>query len=591
MRLSTLLILTLSIPALLAADTLNYSVEFSGISDSSLVKTLRLSSELVSLRKRPPDSLSALHFRAESDIPNIKKVLYSFGYYEAQVALSYDEKYPDVVVKVSIEPGPLYTIGKVDLRIYSQNREQPVPCSAIEPKTVGLIVGSPAQAERITRSESMIAEYLANCGYPLSRITKRQMIADGEKKQLFLEIEIDAGPICHFGALAVEGLVSVSPRLIQKKMTWKRGDLFKNRLLEKTQEELINTALFSSVLFTHAPEPDSEGQLPLKLEVTESKHKSINLGASYQTYFGPGITFGWEDRNIKGMGRKLSIQADATKRTHSGTATFLLPDFYLPKQNYIWQAQALHESIIAYSQRSYNIGTRLETQLGRRFSSSLGLKLEKLYVTGSVHNGRFLLFEIPIYNRWSSANNLLNPTRGASLDYAIVPSMNIDQVQKSYYLQQVLTLSSYLPLLRENRLVLAQKITAGSILSQSLSAIPVSRRFLGGSEEDLRGYQYKTVSPLNHDHKPIGGRSALYYTVEARVRLSKTFGIVPFFDTGNVQSNQLPTYKGKWLKSIGIGARYFSFIGPFRLDVGIPLDRRKDLDPKYRIFVSIGQSF
>jgi translocation and assembly module TamA len=40
----------------------------------------------------------------------------------------------------------------------------------------------------------------------------------------------------------------------------------------------------------------------------------------------------------------------------------------------------------------------------------------------------------------------------------------------------------------------------------------------------------------------------------------------------------------------GAGIRYFTPIGPVRLDVGIPLERR-DGDASFQVYVSIGQAF
>jgi translocation and assembly module TamA len=151
-------------------------------------------------------------------------------------------------------------------------------------------------------------------------------------------------------------------------------------------------------------------------------------------------------------------------------------------------------------------------------------------------------------------------------------------------------LSGYLPLLDE-RLILAQKLTLGTIISNGIRAIPVPNRFFGGSEENLRGYKYFSVSPLEKDNKPIGGRSALFYSLEMRIRLSQSFGLVPFFDMGNVYLEQFPTFKGKWRKSQGVGLRYYSFVGPLRLDLAFPLNHRKGIDPYWWVFVSLGQAF
>jgi translocation and assembly module TamA len=121
--------------------------------------------------------------------------------------------------------------------------------------------------------------------------------------------------------------------------------------------------------------------------------------------------------------------------------------------------------------------------------------------------------------------------------------------------------------------------------------VPLPVLFLGGSEDDLRGYRYKTVSPLNEDRKPFGGRSAIFLTAEARLRVTETIGVVPFADFGTVAFEQWPQFQAKWFKSVGAGLRYFTFFGPLRFDVGFPLNRRHKVDPAFRIYASIGQTF
>ncbi|MBN9008601.1 MAG: BamA/TamA family outer membrane protein, partial [Rhizobiales bacterium] len=47
---------------------------------------------------------------------------------------------------------------------------------------------------------------------------------------------------------------------------------------------------------------------------------------------------------------------------------------------------------------------------------------------------------------------------------------------------------------------------------------------------------------------------------------------------------------GQLRYSAGLGLRYYTGIGPVRLDVAFPLNRRPD-DARYGIYVSLGQSF
>ena len=62
---------------------------------------------------------------------------------------------------------------------------------------------------------------------------------------------------------------------------------------------------------------NEQGELPITIDVAETKPRSISVGASYQTTFGAGASFEWENRNIGGMGRRFCLQADIAQRGHS----------------------------------------------------------------------------------------------------------------------------------------------------------------------------------------------------------------------------------------------------------------------------------
>lgn len=574
-------------PASLWAAGISYSVDFEGVDDPKTLKALRSASQLVALRKKYPSSINALRFRAESDVPDLVRILRAHGYLEAEVEMHLMEEGREFKVIVSIRPGPLYRIEQ--FKIICKNAQSKA-CPQLKPEEIGITIGDPADTKKILDSELCALHLLSERGYPLAVIENREIIADGKTNRVKVLITIDTGPFAYFGPTTIEGNTSVQSYLIEQQIQWCESDWYNSCLVEGTQKSLIDTGLFSSVYITHSKTLDESNLLPMKIEVCETKHKSVSLGASFQTTFGPGATFGWENRNVGGLGRKLLLQADIAQRSHSGIASYLIPNFHRMGQNYIIQAQAWHESIKPYRMQSYNFLNRFDRQVNPNFFFSIGAKVEYMIVSNSVDNGNFLLVEAPLFLRWTNVKDFLNPTSGIRLEYKGTPAVNIKDVSDFYY-SQVLTLSSYIPFWRNEFLILAQKLTIGTIFSNGIGAIPVPKRFFGGSEDNLRGYKYFTVSPLDEDDKPIGGRSAIYYSLEPRFRIWKSFGIVPFFDMGNVYLDQLPTFKGKWRKSVGIGVRYYSFFGPLRLDVAFPLNRREGIDPHWWIFVSLGQTF
>ena len=570
------------------ASCLEYAVHFIGLNDPDALETVKSASFLTTLKKKAPVSLNALRFRADSDIPDIIKALHSHGYYEATVQIRIQEEEDEVQIFVMMLPGPAYTISEFDVEVTSEGK--PLECANLQPQNLGIELGKPAITLHILEAEEKALELLGECGHPLARTENQEMIADYKTKTFAAHVKIDAGPLVKFGPTTIQGSRHVKRKLFENKIVWKTGDIYDTRLIDKTQQKLLDTGLFNSIIVAHDLEPSGNHELGMRIDATETKHHSVNVGASYETFFGPGLTFGWENRNISGLGRKLSLQGDVTARTHTGTGTFFVPDFWKIDQDYILQAQSMQESILAYHQQSYSITNRIERRIGTKYRVSIGIKEERLFVTDSVLNRPYTLLEIPLYFRWSSANHLLNATRGATLEFKTIPSINLSHGDQ-FYLYNSVVYMNYFPVIGKEFLVLAQQIMVDSIVSLNLHAVPVPKRVLGGSDQDLRGYSYHTVSPLHHGHKPIGGRSGIFYTFETRFRVSKTIGLVPFFDIGSVYLTPLPKMHEKWFKSAGLGFRYFTFLGPLRLDVAFPLDRRKHIDPLYRILFSIGQTF
>lgn len=576
-------------PLSLFAAGISYTVDFEGLEDGRALKEIKLASHLTSLKKRPPASINALRYRADSDIPTLIKVLHAHGYYEAKVNIQIHDIQGDITVVVRINPGPRYHLEAFDIHLYCASPETANNCCHISLNDAGVQLNKPAQTAAILDAELKVLQRLSECGYPLAKVENREVIVDGKTRSVRVKLDVKTGQKAEFGPTAIVGTTRVKPRFVEQKLQWKEGKEYDSRLVEETQTALLDTGLFHSVLITHEESLSSQGQIPLKVEVSETKHKSVNVGVSYQTVFGPGVTFGWANHNVGGMGRTLSFQGDITRISQTGVASYLHPNFMRIDQDMIAQAQAAHEDIFAYSMRSYNVMDRFERQFSRRLRGSLGFKGNRLYVTDSAQNGNFWLFEVPVYIRWSTSNSLLNPTRGVTLEYTGTPALNVAD-SSEFYLTQQFTGSIYNALDRKERVVFAQKLTLGFIVSNGLGATPLCNRFLGGTENDLRGYRYKSVSHFLHG-KPIGGRSAIYYTFETRFRVTETIGLVPFFDIGNVYTTQYPTLHGKWFKSTGLGFRFFTFMGPFRIDLAFPLNRRKEIDNVYKVLVSIGQMF
>ena len=91
--------------------------------------------------------------------------------------------------------------------------------------------------------------------------------------------------------------------------------------------------------------------------------------------------------------------------------------------------------------------------------------------------------------------------------------------------------------------------------------------------------------------RPDGSEPGTYAGVELRTRFAENFGIAAFLDAGTVATSVFPSFEETVLFGAGPSLRYFTPIGPLRLDLGFPLNPRHGVDAPYQVYFSIGQSF
>jgi translocation and assembly module TamA len=105
----------------------------------------------------------------------------------------------------------------------------------------------------------------------------------------------------------------------------------------------------------------------------------------------------------------------------------------------------------------------------------------------------------------------------------------------------------------------------------------------------VRGFKYQSIGPLFPDNNPIGGTSIDAGTVEFRQRLFGDFGVATFADAGQVSADNAP-FGGTLRVGMGVGLRYYTPIGPVRLDVAVPLNRPPGGD-RFEVYLGLGQAF
>ena len=119
--------------------------------------------------------------------------------------------------------------------------------------------------------------------------------------------------------------------------------------------------------------------------------------------------------------------------------------------------------------------------------------------------------------------------------------------------------------------------------------MPTSTRFFGGGGGSARGYAYRSLGP-RLGPKVIGGLGYVGASTELRQRLTQAFGLVAFADAVSVSDDALPGFGSEYFIGAGVGLRYYTALGPLRIDVATPISERNGQAP-VAVYVGLGQAF
>ncbi len=589
---------------------------------SSLEGKMKAASQLAQLAKEPPDSMLALERRARADTETALKLLHSQSYYDGKASFSMDEAASPVKVTLLLEPGPRYTLGRADVRyepapvvpesFKNRSREtgfwglerEVLPPPSFPASLPGVNVGQPVTADAMLAAVDALPERFRREGYPLAKVADARYALNREARTLNADILVRTGPPALMGAIRVHGAQDVNAEYLQRLTPWTPGDEpWDSELLDDYANTLRGLGLFRSVEAAPAAaelEKSGEGDgvpvLPADITVAEAPFRSISGSARYDTDTGLGLEGVWEHRNLFHNGEKLTVTAPLATEIQGIKAAFEKPAFLVREQRLLAAASALREDTSAYRKMAGNASAGLDRKLARQWWGGVGVFME----SGSLKDNEnsehpYGVFSPRVSLRRDSRNNVLNPSSGSEMEIKLTPFGGFYQESFSAMAGSLAASVYYAPMRDktgrpDDRLVLAGRVEGGAMAGSPLHSIPSSMRYYAGGAGSVRGYAYQALGPRDSKDDPLGGRSYQIVNLEARFKVTENIGLVPFLDGGMVYTDEFPRIIGDMDWGVGLGLRYYTPIGPVRLDVATPL-RRIDGDPPVQVYISIGQSF
>ena len=606
-----------------AADPQPYRVEIASVGEGEIDSAVKATSDLLSLRKTAPVSPFGLIARARSDVDRLKTALESFGYYQSGVTIKIDgtpvsnpiladmlsalPKGQEAQVAIGFTLGPLYHLRRIDI-----DGDLPEEVR----NSLGLTPDQPAVAATVLAGGARLLNALQERGYAFAKVDPPVAYEAADAPVLDVRFPVEMGPKVNIGAVRIEGLKRVHEPMLRARLRLHTGDSDSASAVERARRDLLALGVFGQVSLTVGTAVDDTGGVPVTFQVRERPRHAVAVKAAFSSDLGGSGGVTWTDRNVFGNAEQLSLAASVINLGGSNTtgvgydtsAKFTMPDFGRRDQSLQFTVGALKQSLQAYEQVARTSTVTLTRKISSFWSASIGGATTDEQITiPKLPTQNYTLFALPLnvaLDSTSLASPLEDPRRGFRASLNIAPTFALGHPNATFIISQVkvatyFDLNHFLPT-DPGRTLLAARVLAGRAAGAGETSLPPDQRFYAGGSDTVRGYAYQSVGPKYPANSPdaglpIGGTAIEAGSLELRQRFGTSLGAAVFVDAGQVSAS-LNAVPNEFRIGVGAGIRYFTPIGPIRLDVAVPTtraagDRLTRGYAAFEVYIGLGQAF
>ncbi|MBZ5509178.1 MAG: outer membrane protein assembly factor BamA [Acidobacteriia bacterium] len=360
---------------------------------------------------------------------------------------------------------------------------------------------------------------------------------DDEKKEITLNVEVEEGKPYFVRRIEFQGNTTTRDRVIRRELLVQEGQVFNSRLWDISVLRLNQLNYFDAL----KPEDDTErklntqdGTVDLTVKVREKGKNSIGLTGGVSGLEGSFIGLNYETNNFLGLGETLQVQANVGSLSRVLLFGFTEPYMFDRPLTLGFTVYSRRFDFNQARQASINAGQNLNlpqsvlNQLLNYNQSSTGFTASSSYLLGHSFKRVGLTYSLDTttINTFSDASRNLFQTlnfRNISgpdalkgiITSSITPSLSFSTIDspvrphrgKSLYLSSeiaglggnvkfyrpLVAFTQWKPLYHQN--TLGVRLQASFINGFGGSEAPPYQRFYMGGENDLRGFDVRTVSP------------------------------------------------------------------------------------------------
>ena len=542
----------------------------------------------------PRDVLAA----ARADYARLVNALYGEGYYGGVVRIEVDGReaaqYSPFAaparigsIAVEVDPGPRFSFGDVAV----------TPLAPGSTGTAGLRPGEPALSTEVQVAVNAAISGWREAGRAKAQVSGQSVTADHRSQTLDADVRLAPGPLVHIGALVQTTPSAVRAERVQRIAGLPTGEIYAPDKVERAAERLRRTGAFASVATTEAETLGPGDTMDVGLALADEQPRRFGFGAELASLEGLTLSGFWLHRNIFGGAERLRFDGEVSgiDGTLDGldaaaSARLDIPAAFGTDNDAFVFLEGSYLDEPGYLLYGGGGGAGVHRIFTPELEGEAGLAYHYHVTEDDLGTRRYSLLSLPASLTWDRRDNLLDPTAGSYVMAEAQPFYEFNG--ETLGARATLDARAYRGF-SDGRLVFAARAQVGYVAAPSATDVPSDFLFYSGGGGTVRGFPYQSMGVDLGGGDQIGGRAFLGGSAELRYKATDSIGFVAFADAGHVGADSFLD-GSDWQVGAGAGLRYYTGLGPIRLDVAVPVSGPgASLDTIWdaQLYLGIGQAF
>ncbi|MEY2333799.1 outer membrane protein assembly factor BamA [Acidithiobacillus ferrianus] len=518
----------------------------------------------------------------------------NFDVESSQVQVSPDRRF--VYITINVHEGDVYHVQSVNL---SGNLIVPKP--ELE-KLVEIKPGDLFSRAKINDTNSAIANKLGNLGYAFANTTPVPKV-NAKTHEVALNFEVDPGRKVYIRRIEITGNNKSRDYVVRRQFRQMEGALYNGALIKRSKMRLQQTGFYDKINTKTVPVPGHPDQLDLDVHVSERPTGSFSIGVGYSNAYGIMFNGSVSQNNFMGTGNALAFSANVsglgTAYNLSFTDPYFTPDgVSLGFNLYMNNTNLSILSVAPYQEIDYGGTVTLGIPVMQYVYDYMSLGFSNTTINLFSNSPYIYQNYVNTFGRtataltvgdtltYDSRNSPIFPTKGfygsLSLKAAVPPA-------KLRWYKTEIKADYYHPI--NSWLTAGVGGRYGFINGYGGKQVPFFNNYYLGGPTTLPGYQTYSLGPQVGGY-PVGGTRELLFNTSLYFPLpglasDSNFRMSLFLASGwvygveantsgsvyNYSNNYFPGL-GQMRTTAGVGFLWISPMGPLRLSLAVPLNKR-----------------